>query len=123
MAIVMAIFLYSALYSPNTHPIPALLTEKTGIIPPSKGLSAAFSEIVKGKIAAARSINQHSVAIFGFFAAQLVLRALASTAIKKQWLPSKRIAIIDIALSAILFAGCFAPLIVFTIKLFAQLVQ
>lgn len=123
MAIIMAILLYSVFYRQNSHPIPALLTEKTGIIPPSKGLSASFSEIVRGNISAAKSLNPHSVRIFSFFALQIILRIIAIIATKKYWFPTNRLATIDISISVILFVVCFAPLIEFTLKLFAQLLH
>ena len=121
MAIIMAILLYSAFYKQNNHPIPALLTEKTGIIPPSKGLSASFSEIVRGNFSEAKNLNSHSLRIFSFFAVQIILRVLAIIAAKKDWFPINRIATIDISISTILFVVCFDPLIEFTLKLFAQL--
>ncbi|HPX06631.1 MAG TPA: hypothetical protein PLC17_11890, partial [Tenuifilaceae bacterium] len=36
--LVFLILLYSLAFSGTSHPIPALLTDKTGIVPPSKGL-------------------------------------------------------------------------------------
>lgn len=123
MAIIMAILLYSAFYKYNSHPIPALLTQKTGIIPPSKGLSASFSEIVRGNIPKALELNPYSVRVFSFFVLQFLFRAIALIALKKQWFPANRMATTDIGVSVILFVVCFAPLIEFTLKLFAQLVH
>lgn len=123
MAIIMAILLYSAFYRLNSHPIPALLTQETGIIPPSKGLSASFSEIVRGNISNALKLNPHSIRIFSFFVLQFLIRSIALVALKKQWFPINRMVTIDISISVILFVICFAPLIEFTVKLFAQLLH
>lgn len=123
MAIIMAILLYSAFYRYNSHPIPALLTQKTGIIPPSKGLSASFSEIVRGNIHKALKLNPHSLRVFSFFALQFLFRAIALIALKKQRFPINRMVAIDVSASLILFVVCFAPLIEFTLKLFAQLLH
>ncbi|MGE0079023.1 MAG: hypothetical protein AB7S48_14280 [Bacteroidales bacterium] len=123
MAIIMAIFLYSAWYKQNTHPIPALLTQKTGIIPPSKGLSAGFSEIVRGNFTKALELNQHSIRIFGFFLIQFLFRILLTISINKHKNSIAKIAIFDICISIILFSVCFAPLISYTLRLFAQLLH
>lgn len=123
MAIIMAILLYAIFYKHNGHHIPALLTQETGIIPPSKGLSASFAEIVRGNISAALELNPHSVRIFSFFALQFLLRAVILIALKKQWLSVNRLVTVDVSISLILFIVCFAPLIEFTLKLFAQLLH
>ena len=122
-AIIMAIFLYSAFYKNSNHHIPALLTQETGIIPPSKGLSASFAEIVRGNISTALEMNPHSIRIFSFFVIQFLLRTVILIALKKNWLPVSRMVTIDVSISVILFVVCFAPLIEFTLKLFAQLLH
>ena len=123
MAIIMAILLYSTFYKYSNHHIPALLTQETGIIPPSKGLSASFAEIVRGNISTALELNPHSIRIFSFFVIQFLLRTVILIALKKQWLPVNKMVTIDVSISVILFVVCFAPLIEFTIKLFAQLLH
>lgn len=123
MAIIMAIFLYAAFYKNSNHHIPALLTQETGIIPPSKGLSASFAEIVRGNISTALELNPHSIRIFSFFALQFLLRAVILIALKKHWLPVNKMVTIDVSISVILFVVCFAPMIEFTLKLFAQLLH
>lgn len=123
MAIIVAIFLYAALYPKNKHPIPALLTKTTGIIPPSKGLSVSFAEIIRGNISTAKKVNPYSVRVFGFFILQLVLRVLISIAVWKGWLTAGKIAVADICIAVTMFAYCFAPMIEFTLKLFAQLIH
>lgn len=123
MAIIMAIFIYSAFYKFNSHRIPALLTQETGIVPPSKGLSASFAEIVRGNISVALELNPHSIRIFSFFVLQFLFRAVILFSLKKQWFPINRMVTIDVSISVILFVVCFAPLIEFTLKLFAQLLH
>ncbi len=123
MAIIMAIFLYAAFYKNSNHHIPALLTQETGIIPPSKGLSASFAEIVRGNISTALEMNPHAIRIFSFFVVQFLFRALILILLKKLWLPVNKMVTIDVSTSVILFVVCFAPLIEFTLKLFAQLLH
>jgi len=123
MAIIMAILLYSTFYKFSNHHIPALLTQETGIIPPSKGLSASFAEIVRGNISTALELNPHSIRIFSFFVIQFLLRTSVLFALKKRWLPVNRMVTIDVSISVILFVVCFAPMIEFTLKLFAQLLH
>jgi len=119
--IILGILLYSLLFSAENHPIPALLTQLTGIIPPSKGLSAGFSELVRGHIQNALILNPYSLRIFSFFIIQLLTRGLVSIAIEGEWIRASRIVLIDSVYSAALFAICFAPLIGYTVSLFAKL--
>jgi len=114
ITIILLIFAYSFAYRGNNHLVPALLTEKTGIVPPSKGLSASFSEIVRGNFNEALSINHHSIRIFAFFAIQLLLRAAFASIIYIKKLNIKIIVFADILLSLALFIWCFLPLIRYT---------
>ena len=122
IAVILAIFIYSFVFKTEKHPIPALLTQSTGLIPPSRGLSKSFSEIVRGNIRAAKLINPHSLQIFAFFLIQLVMRVAGFVAAKiiGSPFPVKGIAV-DVCISLALFAFCFAPLISFTFRLFVQL--
>ena len=120
-SIVLGILLYSLLFRGNNHPIPALLTNITGLIPPSKGLSAGFSELVRGNIEAAMVINPFSLRIFYFFIIQLFTRGLVSITIEGHWLKASRIVFIDAIFSISLFVLCCAPLISYTVRLFAKL--
>lgn len=117
MAIIMAIIFYSLIFVSN-HPIPALLTDTTGIIPPSKGLSRAFSMIVRGKIDAALQLNPHSIRIFMFFALQLLIRIVAIFLSNKTKIKESTLIKVDIMISILLLAFCFAPLIKYTAMLF-----
>jgi hypothetical protein len=117
------VILYSLTYKANSHPIPALLTEITGEIPPSKGLSASFSEIVRVNFDLATAYNPYGLRIFAFFALQLLLRAFFSMIlmIKKNGVVS--IILTDSIISTLLFACCFWPLITYTLQQVMQLVQ
>jgi hypothetical protein len=98
------------------HPIPSVYTQITGENSPSKGLSAGFSEIVRGNLKMAQSINPNAIRVFSFFLMQLALRIIISIVVfcgnnKTLW-----VAAIDSAISIFLFVYCFAPLIEFTFK-------
>lgn len=118
--IILCIFFYSFIFY-GKHPVPALLTDITGLIPPSKGLSASFSEIVRGNFDEALLLNPYSLRIFAFFIIQLLTRVLVSIIIEAKWVKSNRVVIIDIIYSILLFSVCFAPLIEYTLRLFAKL--
>ncbi len=120
-SVILGIILYSMLFRGNNHPIPALLTQITGLIPPSKGLSASFSELVRGNLEAAALLNPYGLRIFAFFIIQLLTRVFISIAIEGEWLNVPRIVIIDSLYSITLFGICFAPLIGYTIQLFTNL--
>jgi len=119
--IIITIFVYSLIYQGNSHPVPALLTDVTGIVPPSKGLSSSFSEIMRGNFAQAEIYNAYGLQIFFFFIIQLMLRVLTSIVIKGNWIKTSKLVVIDITFSVLLFLLCFAPLISYTFKLFAKL--
>jgi hypothetical protein len=119
--IILGIFFYSLLFRGDNHPIPAILTDLTGLIPPSKGLSAGFSELVRGNFQTALMHNPHSLRIFSFFIIQLLSRGLVSIAIEGNWIKMNRIVLIDVVFSTSLFLFCFAPLINYSISLFSKL--
>lgn len=120
-SVILCIILYSLIFRGNNHPIPALLTQITGMIPPSKGLSASFSELVRGNFEAAALLNPYGLRIFAFFIIQLFTRFLVSITIEGEWIKLSRIIILDSFYSFALFGICFAPLIGYTIHLFAKL--
>ncbi|MDX9768999.1 MAG: hypothetical protein RBT19_01455 [Tenuifilaceae bacterium] len=117
------VILYSLIYKANSHPIPALLTEATGEIPPSKGLSASFSEIVRGNFDLANAYNPFGIRIFAFFALQLLLRAFFSIVVMLKRNGAVSIILTDSIVSTLLFAYCFWPLIVYTLRQITQLIQ
>jgi hypothetical protein len=120
--LIVAIFAYSLVFKGENHPVPALFTKVTGEIPPSKGLSESFSEIVRGNLVDAARINPHGLRIFAFFALQLLLRIFFSLSTRIRPDRIFTIAIADSAISIVVFIWCFAPLIEYTIKLFGTIV-
>lgn len=120
-SIILGILFYSLIFRGDNHPIPALFTKLTGIIPPSKGLSASFSELVRGNFERALILNPYSIRIFSFFIIQLFTRAFISLAVAGNWVKTSRIILIDAFYSTTLFVFCFAPLISYTLSLFAKL--
>jgi len=120
-SIILGILLYSLLFRGDNHPIPALLTQLTGVIPPSKGLSASFSEIVRFNFDEANQLNHYGLRIFSFFIIQLFTRAIVSLVVERSRIKTSRIVTVDAIFSAVLFAFCFAPLIEYTVSLFAKL--
>ena len=121
--LILLIIIYSIIFRGNSHPIPALLTELTGTIPPSKGLSASFSEIVRGNFETALQYNRYGVRVFAFFCLQLLLRIIISALIYIKSFKASTLAIADVVVSTILFAYCFAPLIVYTLQQMSMLFQ
>lgn len=118
LLLILSIFTYSLIYKGNSHPIPALFTQVTGHIPPSKGLSESFSEIVRGNITDAIQINPHGLRIFFFFALQFFLRIFFSLVVRIKSNRIVALAIADSTLSIAIFILCFSPLIVYTLKFF-----
>lgn len=120
--LIAAIFSYSLIFKGDSHPIPALFTQATGEIPPSKGLSESFSEIVRGNLVDAARINPYGLRVFAFFALQLLLRIFFSLSTRIR--PDKifAIAIADSVVSLVVFIWCFAPLIEYTLRLFGTIV-
>jgi hypothetical protein len=117
------IFSYSVMFHGDNHPIPSLFKEVLGLNPISKGLSASFSEIVRGNLQRAIEYNPYSVRIFAFFALQLLLRIFFSIVVKLKGNRIFPIVITDAAISTLLFFWCFAPLIGYTLDLFLNLIK
>lgn len=120
--LILAIFSYSLIFRGENHPIPAVFTELTGEIPPSKGLSESFSEIVRGNLVDATRINPYGLRIFAFFAFQLLLRVFFTLSVRLRSDKIMYLAIADSIISLALFLWCFAPLISYTLKLFGSIV-
>jgi len=120
--IIVSILTYSVFFTGNSHPIPALLTNVTGIVPPSKGLSQSFSEIVRGNLENALLINIYSIRIFSFFAFQLLLRILFSILTRISSHKIILFALTDIIISTAFFLWSFAQLITYTLNTFRNLV-
>jgi hypothetical protein len=114
--VIIIVLFYSLIFKWLSHPIPAILTEQTGLIPPSKGLSSAFAEIIRGNFSQAILINANSIRVFAFFPIQLLARLLVVLLLLKNPSLSSSIAIGDAVLSMSLFSYCFYPLIEYTIQ-------
>jgi hypothetical protein len=116
--IITMIFAYSLIFRADNHPIPAILTEITGIIPPSKGLSSSFSEIIRGNFYQSLSYNIHGIRIFAFFALQLLFRIMFSLLVRVRIEIISTVVLIDAGTSILLFLWCFAPFIAYILELF-----
>lgn len=119
LALAMALVLLYPLLLGHWLPIPAALTHYTGAEPPSRGLSRAFALIERGHVAEAQALCPHALRVFAFFALQLPMRLLAIRLAAHQ--AHKTIVWIDIALSSIMFAFCFAPLIKYTLLIISRI--
>lgn len=117
------IFIYVLIFRGGNHPIPALLTELTGEVPPSKGLSASFSEIIRGNLRLATIYNPHGIRVFAFFAIQLLLRLFFSVILVIKRKSITRLALADSIISVTLFTYCFWPLIAYTLQQMSMLFQ
>ena len=120
--IILCIFLYSALFSPDggNHPVPSFYTQLTGEPSPSTGLSRSFSAIIRGDFNLANSFNPLGIQIFLFFVIQFCYRLTSALLIKAPKTFIKSYIIADILISTIAFYLVFSPLILFTIKLFRK---
>jgi hypothetical protein len=120
--IILAIFLYSAIYSPVRvdHPIPSLFEKITQQKSPSSGLSRAFSELIRGNFDNAIALNSRIYYIAFFFIFQLFLRLIINLKISVL-LKIERIIIIDLLLSITSFIYCFKEFICFLLSLFIHI--
>lgn len=80
---------------------------------PSLGLSRSFSELVQGKVAAAREYNPYGIRVFLFFVFQLVLRGVTSFLIFRNPEQMRIIIRTDVLLSGMSFIVVFWPFIQF----------
>lgn len=121
--IILAVFIYSALYKPeeNKHPIKCIHQELLGGTCPTCGMSRGFSAIVRGHIDEALAYQQNSVSVFMFFLLQLVFRTTAIVLILKTKLTTKFISGIDSTVSLLLFLFTFRNLIFQTIYIFYKM--
>jgi hypothetical protein len=121
--IILAIFFYSALYSPlgNSHPIKCIHAELLGGPCPSCGLSRGFSAIMHFNITLAKEIQPNSIAVFLFFLIQLFFRLSIIFLLKKNMFSIKTISNTDIVLSTFLFFFCFRHFILQTLYIFYKM--
>ena len=125
------IFIYSGIYSAteDNYPIPSFFEGITGEVPPSAGMSRAFSEIVRGNLDAASAYNPDSLLIFAFFLVQGIQRLTVSFLLvkgkrasgkpvaRKQLTSMKYLLPADVLASLILFLYCFRGQILAMVKL------
>lgn len=109
--VVILIFLYSGIFSPekDNYPVVCIHEKITGEPCASCGLSHSFSLILRGRIEEAYEWNLNGMRIFIFFAAQLVMRALFSFFFLKYPGTGRQLIIYDIIVSVALFIACFLP--------------
>ena len=113
--IILLVLGYSLAFRAGQHPIPSVITQVTGEATPSKGLSASFSEIVRGNLAGANSANPYGIRIFLFFAIQLALRISVSLIVQTGRIRIGVLVLVDASVSGALFLWSFAPLIGYTL--------
>ncbi len=114
--VVLGVFVYSLLYTPGKHPIPSVFTDITGVETPSKGLSAAFSEVVRGNLSEANSYNAYVLQVFSFFVLQLLLR-ISLIFVSEKTNRLKMVVWLDVTFSLALFLYCFWPFVQFIFKM------
>ena len=121
--IILAVFIYSALYKPeeNKHPIKCIHQELLGAKCPTCGMSRGFSAIVRGHVNEALFYQQNSLSVFMFFLLQLVFRITAIVLLFKTKLTAKFISGIDSTVSLFLFLFTFRNLIFQTIYIFYKM--
>ena len=105
------VFIYSGIYSAKecNYPIHSACVDVNCA---SRGLSRAFSEIVRFNFESALRYNKYSLLVFSFFAIQFVLR-FAVIAFLKTKIKIQQIIIVDIVFSITLFIVTFKNIISF----------
>ena len=121
--IILIVFLYSAIYSPgsNNHPIRCIHEVLLGSKCPTCGMSRGFSAIVRGRIEDARNLQPNSIAVFSFFATQLIMRITLVFLLLKTRIPIKIMTNVDISLSMLIFLLTFKNLILQTFYIFYKM--
>jgi hypothetical protein len=111
---------YSAFYSYDhrEHPIGCVHVAVSGLECSTCGLSQSFSMMIRGNYESAVEYNRNGPLLFGFFAAQFFLRALAGALIsrigrQRLKFPVRTVAWSDAAVSFALFIICFRFLLAF----------
>lgn len=119
LGIILLIFLYSVLFSPekNNYPIKSSYTAITGKTSISSGLSHGFSCIVRGRFEQAVGFNPYSIQLFSFFTIQFFMRLIILIYICRIEAAVKAIAVkTDIIVSSVLFLLFFYPFLADTLK-------
>jgi hypothetical protein len=121
--IVLAIFLYSAIFSPHSgnHPVKCVHEELLGSRCPTCGMSQAFSAIVRLQFENARTLQPNSISVFLFFFLQLILRAAFLLLLKAKPAFLKIITIADLPIALIMFIFFFRSIIYQTFYIFYKM--
>jgi hypothetical protein len=121
--IILAIFLYSAFYSPESdeYPIKCVHEELLGARCPTCGMSHAFSAIIRFQFSKAIDFQPNSISVFGFFLIQFILRISAIVLLTKSRIPVNSMANVDIVVSLIVFLFSFRNLIFATFYIFYKM--
>jgi len=111
--IVVAILIYSAVFSPETNNYPVQCVHEiiTGQPCPSCGISHSFSYIIRGDLVRAMEWNRYGLRVFIFFILQLVMRLSVSSIIIKRGDHTPSLLRFDISLSVIAFLLAFSRFI------------
>jgi len=117
--IILCLFLYSGLFSPEgiPHPIPSLFTKITGLPSISTGLTRSFSAILHGNFKLAQEMNPYGWDIFLFFLFQLFFRIGLFFWSNRLKISTNHLVLIDLVLSASTFLLAFRGMIIFIYKL------
>jgi hypothetical protein len=109
--VIVLVLVYSGIFSPDTnnYPVVCLHEKLTGEPCFSCGLSHSFSLIARGRIAEAYEWNRYGLQVFFFFFFQLILRIAFSVFFVQNPKNRKRLILIDIAGSILLFLIAFFP--------------
>ena len=109
VGLITSVFVYSGLFTAEAavYPVPSFYEKLTGETSPSSGMSRAFSELVRGRLASARAYNEDSPLIFAFFLIQLVQRIVITLMIFRTRISRTIILYTDILLSLGLLFYCF----------------
>ncbi len=111
--IVLLIFAYSGIFSPDkdNYPVVCIHQKLTGEPCPSCGLSHSFSLIVRGRIQEAFKWNVYGLRVFIFFAAQLLMRIMFSVFYLKYPSTGRELVLFDALGSVLIFFISFFPFI------------
>jgi hypothetical protein len=114
-AVIILIFAYSAVFSPDSgnYPVACVHEAVLGEPCPSCGMSHAFSLILRGRIDEAREWNYYSVTLFLFFAVQLFFRLFFSVADRlsaARPIAGKVVLLSDIVISSVMVLVVFYPM-------------
>ena len=77
--IIIFIFSYALLFSAyrSDYPVKCVHMTYLGEQCPTCGLSHSFSELIRGNFSSSLDYNKNGILIFGFFAVQLIMRAIS----------------------------------------------